>query len=103
MPDITDIPTVTVTELPLEVLQPPQNSLDAVIIADSSERSPEERVNRTIEVITDSSKEEIQKGNTKYIRCLYRKYIFILLQMFLCNQGFLCDPCPIRNIYPKTM
>ncbi|XP_037827161.1 uncharacterized protein LOC119615153 [Lucilia sericata] len=61
LPDITDIPTVTVTELPLEVLQQPQNTLDSVIIDDGGDRSSEERVNRTIEVIPETE-EEIQKG-----------------------------------------
>ncbi|XP_065356671.1 SUN domain-containing ossification factor isoform X2 [Calliphora vicina] len=61
LPDITDIPTVTVTELPLEVLQQPQNTLDSVIIDDGGgDRSSEERVNRTIEVIPETE-EEIQK------------------------------------------
>lgn len=61
MPDITDIPTVTVTELPLEVLQQPQNTLDSVIIDDGGDRTPDETVNRTIEVIAETE-EEIQKG-----------------------------------------
>lgn len=61
LPDITDIPTVTITELPLEILQPPQNTVDSVIIDDGSDRSTEERVNRTVDIIAESG-EEIQKG-----------------------------------------
>ncbi|KAM7353796.1 uncharacterized protein ACRADG_005728 isoform 2-T2 [Cochliomyia hominivorax] len=60
LPDITDIPTVIVTELPLEVLQQPQNTLDSVIIDDGGDRTSDKTVNRTIEVIAETE-EEIQK------------------------------------------
>lgn len=64
LPDITDIPTVTITELPLEILQPPQNSLDSVIISAevAGERNtPDERVNRTVDIIVNKE-DEMQKG-----------------------------------------
>lgn len=65
LPDITDIPTVTITELPLEILQPPVNSMDSVIIAggdDGDSRTPDERsVNRTLDIIVDNQG-DVQKG-----------------------------------------
>uniref|UniRef100_A0A1I8P4F0 SUN domain-containing protein n=1 Tax=Stomoxys calcitrans TaxID=35570 RepID=A0A1I8P4F0_STOCA len=63
LPDITDIPTVTIAELPLEILQPSQNSLDPVIIggevAESSSHD-ERAVNRTLDIDVDNEG-DIQK------------------------------------------
>ncbi|XP_075153204.1 uncharacterized protein LOC142226855 [Haematobia irritans] len=56
LPDITDIPTVTITELPLEILQPPSNSMDSVIIGGEvgENSSPDKRsVNHTLDIVVN--------------------------------------------------
>ncbi|XP_061388924.1 uncharacterized protein LOC133324054 [Musca vetustissima] len=64
LPDITDIPTVTITELPLEILQPPtQNSMDSVIIAaaDGSAAGEGRVLNHTVDIVVGGNDDDVKK------------------------------------------
>ncbi|XP_073827011.1 uncharacterized protein isoform X2 [Musca autumnalis] len=63
LPDITDIPTVTITELPLEILQPPpQNSMDSVIIAADGQAAGDGRVlNHTLDIVVGDNDDDVKK------------------------------------------
>ncbi|XP_017469326.1 PREDICTED: uncharacterized protein LOC108361257 isoform X1 [Rhagoletis zephyria] len=55
LPDITEIPTITVTELPLELLEPTRGNIDALIIDAAKESIAREHENRTMEMLENGS------------------------------------------------
>ncbi|XP_058979876.1 uncharacterized protein LOC101893309 isoform X2 [Musca domestica] len=70
LPDITDIPTVTITELPLEILQPPpQNSMDSVIIAADGQPAGDGRVlNHTLDIVVGVSDDDDVKKDGQIVK-----------------------------------
>ncbi|XP_050321920.1 SUN domain-containing ossification factor isoform X1 [Bactrocera neohumeralis] len=60
LPDITEIPTITVTELPLEILEPTRGNIEALIIDAAKETIAREHENHTMDVLENSS-EAIRK------------------------------------------
>ncbi|XP_012159671.1 SUN domain-containing ossification factor isoform X2 [Ceratitis capitata] len=60
LPDITEIPTITVTELPLEILEPTRGNIDALIIDAAKETIAREHENHTLEML-ESGSEVIRK------------------------------------------
>lgn len=61
LPDITEIPTITVTELPLEILEPTCGNIEALIIDAAKETIAREHENHTLDVL-ENSDEVIRKG-----------------------------------------
>nr|XP_036225161.1 SUN domain-containing ossification factor isoform X2 [Bactrocera oleae] len=55
LPDITEIPTITVTELPLEILEPTRGNIEALIIDAAKETIAREHENHTLDVLENSS------------------------------------------------
>ncbi|XP_028898940.1 SUN domain-containing ossification factor isoform X2 [Zeugodacus cucurbitae] len=55
LPDITEIPTITVTELPLEILEPTRGNIEALIIDAAKDTIAREHENHTLDVLENSS------------------------------------------------
>ncbi|XP_054742017.1 SUN domain-containing ossification factor isoform X2 [Anastrepha obliqua] len=55
LPDITEIPTITVTELPLEILESTRGNIDALVIDAAKETIAREHENHTMEMLENSS------------------------------------------------
>lgn len=88
LPDITEIPTITVTELPLEILEPTRGNIEALIIDAAKDTIAREHENHTLDVLENSS-EVIRKG-------VYQMFFY-----FICSTAFLgfVNPKPFAHSF----